>query len=75
MAGRILLPADAMITAAQARSRQENARRWFACPRPKSIAALQQALADTRRELRVVRTERDLLKEQLNQFKRLGTPP
>src|SRR5437868_4221440 len=46
-------------------------------PTPDEIAALQCALAEaTRRnealsgELRVTRTERDLLKEQLNQFKR-----
>lgn len=38
-------------------------------PTAEEFAALQQALADTRRELRVVRTERDLLKEQLNRFK------
>jgi len=39
-------------------------------PTPEEFAALQQALADAQRELRVVRTERDLLKEQLNRFKR-----
>jgi len=46
-------------------------------PTPEEIAALQQALADALRrseelagELRIVRTERDLLKEQLNRFKR-----
>jgi len=39
-------------------------------PTAEEFAALQQALADARRELRVVRTERDLLKEQLNRFKR-----
>jgi transposase len=46
-------------------------------PTPEEIAALQQALADAlgrseqlAGELRIVRTERDLLKEQLNRFKR-----
>ena len=39
-------------------------------PTPEEFAALQQALADAQRELRVLRTERDLLKEQLNRFKR-----
>lgn len=46
-------------------------------PTPEEIAALHQALADAHRqnqllagELRVVRTERDLLAEQLNAFKR-----
>ena len=46
-------------------------------PTAEEFAALQQALADALRrseeltgELRVVRTERDLLKEQLNRFKR-----
>ena len=39
-------------------------------PTAEEFAALQQALAAARRELRVVRTERDLLKEQLNKFKR-----
>ncbi len=46
-------------------------------PTPEEIAALQQALTDALRrseelagELRVVRTERDLLAEQLNRFKR-----
>lgn len=46
-------------------------------PTPEEIAALQHALAEALRrndtlagELRVVRTERDLLKEQLNKFKR-----
>ena len=46
-------------------------------PTAQEIAALQQALADAlgrndslAGELRVVRTERDLLKEQLNRFKR-----
>ena len=34
------------------------------------IEALQRALAEAMGELRVVRTGRDLLKEQLNQFKR-----
>jgi transposase len=46
-------------------------------PTPEEFAALQQALADALKhnesltgELRVTRTERDLLKEQLNKFKR-----
>jgi transposase len=46
-------------------------------PTPEEFAALQQALADALRqkdsltgELRVTRAERDLLKEQLNKFKR-----
>ena len=46
-------------------------------PSLQEIAALQQALADARREaefltgeIRVLRTERDLLQEQLNRFKR-----
>lgn len=39
-------------------------------PTPEEFAALQQALADARGELRIVRAERDLLKEQLNRFKR-----
>lgn len=53
-------------------------------PTPDEIAALQRALAEAKQrsealaaelqattgELRVTRTERDLLKEQLNQFKR-----
>jgi transposase len=46
-------------------------------PTPEEFAALQQALADALRqkdaltgELRVLRTERDLLQEQLNRFKR-----
>ena len=46
-------------------------------PTAEEMAAVQQALADALRrndslagELRVVRTERDLLKEQLNRFKR-----
>jgi hypothetical protein len=46
-------------------------------PGAEEITALQQALADALRskdllagELRMVRTERDLLKEQLNRFKR-----
>jgi hypothetical protein len=52
-------------------------------PTPEEIAALRQALSDAvargeelAGELRVVRTERDLLKEQLNRFKRqLFEPP
>ena len=46
-------------------------------PTPEEITALRQALADALQqnqsltgELRIVRTERDLLKEQLNKFKR-----
>lgn len=39
-------------------------------PTPEEIQALKNALADALGELRVVRTERDLLKEQLNRFKR-----
>ena len=46
-------------------------------PTPEELAALRQALADALKqnqslagELRVTRTERDLLKEQLNKFKR-----
>ena len=46
-------------------------------PIPDELAVLQQALAEALQqkealagELRVTRTERDLLKEQLNQFKR-----
>jgi transposase len=39
-------------------------------PMPEEIQALQKALSDALGELRVVRTERDLLKEQLNRFKR-----
>ena len=46
-------------------------------PKPEEFAALQQALADALRhneslvgQMRVLRTERDLLKEQLNRFKR-----
>lgn len=46
-------------------------------PTPNEVAALQQALAEALKrneslagELRVTRTERDLLKEQLNKFKR-----
>jgi transposase len=39
-------------------------------PIPEEIEALQKALTDALGELRVLRTERDLLKEQLNRFKR-----
>ena len=46
-------------------------------PTPEEFAALQQALVDLDRdkqsllgEMRVLRTERDLLQEQLNRFKR-----
>ena len=39
-------------------------------PMPEEIEALKKALTDALGELRVVRTERDLLKEQLNRFKR-----
>jgi transposase len=39
-------------------------------PMPEEIEALKKALSDALGELRVVRTERDLLKEQLNRFKR-----
>ena len=48
-----------------------------AAPTPEQFAALQQALADVLKhnaslagELRITRTERDLLKEQLNRYKR-----
>src|SRR5215210_913989 len=37
---------------------------------PEELEALKKALAEALGELRVVRTERDLLKEQLNRFKR-----
>jgi transposase len=39
-------------------------------PTSEELEALKQALAEALGELRVVRTERDLLKEQLNRFKR-----
>ena len=39
-------------------------------PMSEEFEALQKALSDALGELRVVRTERDLLKEQLNRFKR-----
>ena len=39
-------------------------------PTPEELEALKKALNDALGELRVVRTERDLLKEQLNRFKR-----
>jgi transposase len=39
-------------------------------PMPEELEALKKALSDALGELRVVRTERDLLKEQLNRFKR-----
>ena len=55
----------------------DTAQQMVNIPTPEEFIALQQALADARRrneslagELRVVRTERDLLKEQLNKFKR-----
>jgi transposase len=62
----------------------DNARQMVSMPTPDEIAALQRALAEatqrnealvaelqlTTGELRITRTERDLLKEQLNQFKR-----
>ncbi|MCP5283224.1 MAG: IS66 family transposase, partial [Rhodoferax sp.] len=48
-----------------------------AAPTPEQFAAMQQALAEALKrnevlagELRITRTERDLLKEQLNKFKR-----
>ena len=39
-------------------------------PNAEELEALNKALAEALGELRVVRTERDLLKEQLNRFKR-----
>jgi transposase len=39
-------------------------------PTPEELEALKKALAEALGELRVVRTERDLLKEQLSRFKR-----
>ena len=39
-------------------------------PMPEELEALKKALSDALGELRVVRTERDLLKEQLNRFRR-----
>lgn len=54
-----------------------NARQMVDMPTPEEFAALQQALADALArndsltgELRVTRTERDLLKEQVDRFKR-----
>jgi hypothetical protein len=56
---------------------QDNARQMADTPTLEQFAALQQALAEALKhneslagELRVTRTERDLLKEQLNKFKR-----
>lgn len=56
---------------------RNNTRQMINMPTPEEFAALQQALADALKrndslvgELRVTRTERDLLKEQLNKFKR-----
>jgi transposase len=55
----------------------DNARQMASMPTLEEFTALQQALADALKrnesltgELRVTRTERDLLKEQLNKFKR-----
>ena len=39
-------------------------------PTPEELEALKKALAEALGELRMVRTERDLLKEQLKRFKR-----
>jgi transposase len=62
---------------APARALGQTAAQMTAMPTPEQFTALQQALADARKhneslvgELRVTRTERDLLKEQLNKFKR-----
>lgn len=56
---------------------EDNARQMDTMPTPEEFSALQQALAAALKqneslagELRVTRTERDLLKEQLNKFKR-----
>lgn len=56
---------------------RDNARQMVSMPTLEEFTALQQALADALKhnesltgELRVTRTERDLLKEQLNKFKR-----
>jgi transposase len=56
---------------------QDTVGQMVAMPTLEQFTALQQALADARKhneslvgELRVTRTERDLLKEQLNKFKR-----
>jgi len=64
---RMVLRADA----------RDNARQMVNMPTLEEFTALQQALADALKhnesltgELRVTRTERDLLKEQLNKFKR-----
>ena len=48
----------------------ENARPMTHMPTSEELEALKKALAEALGELRVVRTERDLLKEQLNRFKR-----
>mgnify|MGYP001363501388 CR=1 FL=1 len=57
--------------------RRDNPAQMVSMPTPEEFAALQTALADALKrneslagELRVTRTERDLLKEQLNKFKR-----
>lgn len=47
-----------------------NAQQMVHLPTPDEFAALKQALADLTGELRVTRAERDLLKEQLNKFRR-----
>jgi transposase len=56
---------------------RDNAQQMLHMPTPEEFTALQQALADALQqkdslagELRVTRAERDLLKEQLNKFKR-----
>jgi transposase len=56
---------------------RDNGRQMVNMPTLKEITALRQALADALKqnesltgELRITRTERDLLKEQLNKFKR-----
>jgi transposase len=55
----------------------DNAAQMVSMPTPEEVLALQQALTDALKanqslvgELRITRTERDLLKEQLNKFKR-----
>ena len=65
----MLLP-DAKIAITSACADHENARRWSTCPTPEEIEALKKALSDALGEVRVLRNERDLLKEQLNRFKR-----
>jgi len=62
---------------ASAPSARDNGRQMADMPTLEEFAALQKALADALKrndslagELRVTRTERDLLKEQLNKFKR-----